>query len=256
MFAGIDSGTFYTKCVLLNDGASLAQGIVTTGGDGQKSAERCIQMALQQGGAVREDLTLIARTGAVSAHLSIPGIQVDMPQCMARAALHLFPGAQTVVDVGYEDTRAVRVDAEGRIADMATQEKCAAGAGAYIENVSHLLGMSPEYMGERARQAQKGEAINAQCLIFAEYEIRELLQQDAAIPGICKSVLDALAGRIVAQIRRVGVLHDLIFMGGACKNLYLMDAVRQQLGVQDLHVSENPEYAPALGAALSAWKNG
>jgi benzoyl-CoA reductase subunit D len=184
--------------------------------------------------------------------------EVDDIQAMAKGAHFFFPNARTVIDVGAEDGRAVKIDENGNPVDFAVNEKCAAGAGVFIEAMARALEVSIEEMGQLSLRSNKGIPLNAQCVIFAESEVVGLIHAKAEKADISKVIHASVAGRIVSMIRRIGVNQDVAMIGGVASNPGFMAAMKRELKVDEIHVPEVPEYGAAVGAAVVAaeWSGG
>jgi len=177
-------------------------------------------------------------------------------KAMAKAANYFYPSARTVTDVGAEEGRAVKIDEQGGVVDFAINEKCAAGAGAFIEAMARALETSLEEMGPLAMNSDKTIPMNAQCAIFAESEVVGLIHAKTDKPDISKAIHDAMASRIVSMIRRIGVNPDIAMIGGVGRNPGFVSALKKELQVDDIHIPEDPEFGAAVGAALVAGEEG
>jgi bzd-type benzoyl-CoA reductase Q subunit len=164
--------------------------------------------------------------------------------------MYLFPKARTVIDVGAEDARAVKCDEKGNMADFVVNDRCAAGAGAFIEAMTRALELKLEEMGSLSLKADKAIPMNAQCVIFGESEVVTLIHQRTPKEYIAKAVYDAMSDRLSSMVRRIGINTDVVLVGGVAKDLGLVNSLKNKLGV-DLFIPEEPEFAGALGAALS-----
>jgi benzoyl-CoA reductase subunit D len=141
---------------------------------------------------------------------------------------------------------------KGNAVDFAINEKCAAGAGAFIEAMARALEISLEEMGPLCLQSDKEIPMNAQCAIFAESEVVGLIHAKTSKPDISKAIHDAMASRIVSMIRRIGVNEDVVLLGGVGRNPGFVEAMRRELKLDKLHIPDEPEYGEAVGAAVVA----
>jgi len=173
-------------------------------------------------------------------------------KAMGRAAHFFFPGARTVADVGAEEGRAAKLDENGNPVDFAVNEKCAAGAGAFIEAMSRALETPLEELGPLALTSVSEIPMNAQCTIFAESEVVGLIHAKTAKNDISKAIHDAIAGRIVSMIRRVGADKEIVMLGGVAHNPAFVKAVKTQLNIDNIMIPDDPEYGASVGAAIAA----
>ena len=250
--AGIDCGAKNTKTVILQGGKIIGKGMVLTGFDQAKAAEDSLGLAVQQAGITRKDIQRIFATGAGQAAIQAAHGTVNDITAMAKGARYFFPNARTVADVGAEEGRAAKLDEQGNAADFAINEKCAAGAGAFIEAMSRALEVTIEEMGPLCLQSDNNIPMNAQCAIFAESEVVGLIHGKTSKPDISKAIHDSIASRIVSMIRRIGVNEDVALIGGLGHNKGFMDSMAKQLKVNKIYVPEDPEFGAAVGAAVSA----
>jgi benzoyl-CoA reductase subunit D len=250
--AGIDCGAKNSKTVILKDGRVTAMASIPTGFDQRKAATESLIAAVQAARISRADIESIGGTGSGQKSIEMADLVVNDVKAIAKAACHLFPSARTVVDVGAEEGRAARIDDTGRVMDFAVNEKCAAGAGAFLEAMARALELSLEEMGSLSLQSKTEIPMNAQCVIFAESEVVGLIHAKTPKPDICRAIHDALSSRIVSMIRRVGLNPDLVMLGGVSRNPGFLEAVRRELKVERILVPEAPEYGAALGAAVIA----
>ena len=249
--AGIDCGAKNTKTVILKDGRIIGKGSVFTGFDQEKAVNGSLEKALKMAGIARDDIEKIGGTGSGKNAIGIADTQVNDIKAMAKAAHFFFPNSRTVVDVGAEGGRTVKVDENGNVVDFAINEKCAAGTGAFIEAMSRALETTVEEMGPLCLQSDKEIPMNAQCAIFAESEVVGLIHAKTEIQDISKAIHDAMASRIVSMIWRVGVNEDVAMIGGVAKNPGFVRSMKNILQIGDIFIPDEPEFGAAIGAAVA-----
>jgi len=252
--AGIDAGSKNTKAVILKDDKFLSAALVLSGFDQEKSAEEALNSALQKSKTNRKDIKHITVTGAGMEAISFANDTITTITANGRGAHFIFPSARTVIDIGAEEGRVLRIDGQGKVKDFGINEKCAAGAGAFIEAMSRALEVDINTMGELSLKSTRKIPINAQCTIFAESEVVSLIHQKTSKEDIIKAVHDAIADRNTSMVRQIGIEKDVALIGGVAKNIGFVDSMNNNLGF-DLLVPKDPispEYVTALGAALVA----
>jgi benzoyl-CoA reductase subunit D len=254
--AGIDCGAKTTKAVILKNGEIIGKGIVLTGFEQSEAVRQSLDMALKDAGVTKDDLDHIGGTGSGSESIEEADIKVNDIKAMSMAAQFLFPTAHTVVDVGAEGARAVKVGDKGQVEDFAINEKCAAGAGAFVEAMSRALETPLEEMGGLSLLSDKAIAMNAQCAIFAESEVIGLIHAETPKQDISRAIHDAMANRIVSMIRRIGVNPDIVMLGGVAYNQGIVEAMKKELGVEEILIPAMPECGTAIGAAAVAAQEG
>ena len=252
--AGIDCGSKNTKVVLLKEKMILSTTSVLSGFDQEESAEQALNSAIERAEIKREDIEHITATGAGMEAISFANDNVTTITCDGRGTFHLFPSVRTIIDIGAEEGLVVKVDDKGKVKDFGINEKCAAGAGAFIEAMSRALEVDIETMGELSLKSTKQIPMNAQCTIFAESEVVSLIHQKTLKEDIISAVHDAIADRNTSMVRQIGIEQDVALIGGVANNIGFVDSMNRNLGF-DLLVPKDiiaPEYVSALGAALIA----
>jgi benzoyl-CoA reductase subunit D len=250
--AGIDCGAKNTKTIILKDGKIIGKGKQLTGFDQKPAVEKSLEEAIQAAGIGRDDIQRICGTGSGKKAISMADGDVNDIKAMSKGAIFFFPTARTVTDVGAEEGRAAKIDEKGNPVDFAVNEKCAAGAGVFIEAMARALEVPVEEMGPLCLQSDKVIPMNAQCAIFAESEVVGLIHAKTNKSDISKAIHDSMASRIVSMIRRIGVNEDIAMLGGVGYNPGFMAAMRRELKVQNILVPDAPEYGAAVGAAVVA----
>lgn len=250
--AGIDCGAQNTKTVILKDGQIIGNASVLTGFDQEKAVKGSLEQALEIAGIARDNIEKIGGTGSGKNAISVADTEVNDIKAMAKAANYFFPNARTVTDVGAEEGRAVKIDEKGNVVDFAINEKCAAGAGAFIEAMARALEVTVEEMGPLSLKSDKEIPMNAQCVIFAESEVVGLIHAKTDKSDISKAIHDAMVSRIVSMISRVGVNEDVVMLGGVGQNPGFVEAMKRELKVEKLYIPDEPEFGAAVGAAVVA----
>lgn len=254
--AGIDCGAKNTKTIILQDGDIIGKGSVLTGFDQEKAIEISMAEAVGAAGISREDIEKIGGTGSGSNSIKMADVLINDIKAMGKGAHYFFANARTVADVGAEEGRAAKLDEKGNPVDFVINEKCAAGAGAFIETMGRALETPLEEMGPLALKSDKVIPMNAQCVIFAESEVVGLIHAKTEKQDISKAIHDAMASRIVSMIRRIGVNEDVVMLGGVGYNPGFVETMRRELNLEKLYIPENPEYGEAVGAAVVAGEEG
>lgn len=252
--AGIDVGSKYTKVVLLNENKEiLGTSNVRTGIDHQKTVEEALNEALKAAGISKDDINKFIATGF--GKVSVPFADSELTQVVAagKGTYFVWPTARTVIEVGAEESRAVKVDENGNIKDFALADKCAAGTGSFIDAMVRYLEVPLEEFGRMSLDAKGDVPMNAQCVIFAESEVVSLLHANVPKPEISRAIHNAIADRVASIARRVGIEDDVVVIGGLANDVGFVDSLKRELRTE-VHVPDKiaPELIPALGAALSA----
>ncbi|MFQ6069716.1 MAG: acyl-CoA dehydratase activase [Candidatus Aminicenantales bacterium] len=249
--AGIDCGAKFVKAMVLEEEKIVARGSALSGFDQKAAAEKAMQAALDEAGIPRGELAHITSTGAGKEEAAFAQSTITEVGANARAVNFLFPSARTVIDVGAEEGRAIRINESGKVIDFAINEKCAAGAGTFTETMARALEVKLEEMGPLSLRSQKSVPMNAQCAVFAESEVVSLIHAKHAKEDIIRAVHDAISDRIASLARKIGIEKDVSLVGGVANNVGFVNSLQKDLDVE-LLIPDYPEYSCALGAALAA----
>lgn len=253
--AGIDVGAQTTKVVILKDGKEpkiMSHSIVMTGLEQSQAIEQAMEEAVKKAGISRSDIQKVIATGTGRKEVPFANGEATEVACAAKGATFIFPTARTVIDVGAEEGKSVKCDATGRVLDFAKNEKCAAGAGAFVESMARALEVSLDEMTKICLHSQKEIPINVTCVVFAESEVVSLIHSKISKADISRAIHDAIATRTTSMTRKVGVEKDVALIGGIAKNVGFIDCLKRHLALTDLKIPEEPQIVGALGAALLA----
>jgi benzoyl-CoA reductase subunit D len=248
---GIDLGTQSVKAVILKDGVVLSRGQAFSGFDPAKAAEQVVAEALKKAKLTPKDVNHVTATGSGMDMAPYANSTISMMSADAKAGVHLFPKARTIIDVGAEEARAVKCDEKGIMIDFVVNERCAAGAGTFIEAMARALEVKLEEMGPLSLKAERASPINATCVIFGESDVVSLIHRQESKPEIARAIFDSMADRVSSMVYRLGVNPDVVLVGGVAKDVGFVASLKRKLGI-DILIPEYPEFVGALGAALVA----
>ncbi len=254
--AGIDCGAKGTKTVILKDGKIIGKAAVPTGFEQAQAVKESFELALKDAGITKDQIEHIGGTGSGAKSITEADIMVNDIKAMAMAAHFSFPNARTVADIGAEESRVAKCDENGNVEDFVINDKCAAGAGAFIEAMGRALETSLNEMGPLALSSNNPIPMNAQCTIFAESEVVGLIHANTEKKDISKAIHDAMASRIGSMIRRIGVTPDIVMIGGVAYNPGFVSALQKELAVDKIYIPDCPEFGAAVGAAAVAARDG
>jgi benzoyl-CoA reductase subunit D len=249
--AGIDMGTQSVKAVILKDREVASRSKAFSGFDPAQAAEQALGEALKAAQLSLSDVSHVTATGSGMDLAPNSNSTISMMGADAQAGVYLFPKARTIIDVGAEEARAVKCDDNGIMMDFVVNERCAAGAGAFIEAMARALEVKLQDMGPLSLKAERASSINASCVIFGESDVVTLIHRQESKPEIARAIFDAMADRISSMVHRLGVNPDVVLLGGVARDVGFVASLKRKLGVEVL-IPEFPEYAGALGAALVA----
>jgi len=252
--AGIDVGSTYTKAVLLSEGDQIAgRALLRTGFKLTEAAERALGQALEQAGLAQGDVAYIATTGYGRFQVPFRDVNVTDLTASARGARFLFPGTQTILDVGGQTMKASRLDERGKVRSFRLNDKCAAGTGAFLEKTARYMGYATEEIGPLAATSKETVPISGVCAVFAESEVINHLSQGASPADIMHGAIVSLVDRSVQLMKRVQMEPEFTMVGGILRFESIGRVLREKLGAS-INVPEGDlvQFTAALGAALLA----
>ncbi len=250
-YLGVDIGSLTTKVVLLNAaGGMIARALSRSVYSGREVAVRLTASLLQEQGLDEKGAAATVATGY--GRVTFPADrEVSEITCQARGISHLFGSARTIIDIGGQDSKVIRMLSSGKVMDFAMNDKCAAGTGRFLEVMAGALETRLEEIGGLAVAAREHCSISSVCTVFAESEVISYIASGSPKEDILAGVCDSVAKRVAAMTSRIGVEPEVVFTGGVALNKGVVLALEQQLGCR-LLLPEEPEITAALGAALFA----
>jgi benzoyl-CoA reductase subunit A len=256
--AGVDVGSVGSKAAIMIDGEVYAYGIMRTGSNSPESATKALNLALTGTGLKDSDLKYIVGTGYGRVNVPMANKAITEIACHAKGANYIWgPSVRTVLDVGGQDIKAIRIDEMGRVVSFLMNDKCAAGTGRGMEVFADLLKIPIEQIGEFSlKVAQEPEPVSCTCVAFAKTEAMGLLRKGWSKEKVLAAYTRAMAVRMANLINRVGLERDLVITGGQSKNIGIVSRIEENLGVKTLPSPKwrenglDPMAAGAIGAAL------
>ena len=250
---GIDVGSTASKCIMLKDGKEIVAKSLIHVGAGTTGPQRAINAVLEEAGMKREDVSFVLATGY--GRNSLEGFadhQMSELSCHAKGASFLFPEVRTVIDIGGQDVKVLRVE-NGAMTNFQMNDKCAAGTGRFLDVMARILEVDVNDLGTLGSQSTKYVGISSTCTVFAESEVISQLSADTDKRDIINGIHMSVAGRVAGLAHRVGVQDQVVMTGGVAQNSGVVKALEDQLG-HKVHTSPLTQYVGALGAALFAYK--
>ena len=250
--AGVDVGSTQTKAIVVDESRTIVgRSLIDTGANVVSAAERAFAASLQDAGLEDYEVGFVVGTGYGRYKVEFGDAQITEIVCHARGAAALFPGTQTVLDMGGQDTKAIRIKPGGDVVDFCMNDKCAAGTGRFLQSAAAALGLELEELGPTALRGQRPVSISTTCTVFAESEVLSWLARGKRIEDILLGVHRSIGSRSFGLLRRVGIESEVTFTGGVTRNEAMVEVMNDMLDTT-LNVSEESHYMGALGAALFA----
>jgi len=252
--AGIDVGSTYTKAVILSDdGQLMGKAMVKTGFRLGEAAERAYRQALENAGLREEDVAYIVSTGYGRYQVPFRDTQVTDLTAHARGACFFFPNTRTVLDVGGQTMKAMRLDEKRKVKSFRLNDKCAAGTGAFLEKTARYMGYEIEEIGPLIATSKEPVPISGVCAVFAESEVINHVSQGAAPADIMHGAIVSLVDRSVQLMKRVRMEPEFTMVGGIMRFGTMVQVIREQLKA-DVNVPPGDlvQFTGAVGAAVLA----
>jgi predicted CoA-substrate-specific enzyme activase len=250
--AGVDVGSTQTKAVMIEEAAGIVgRAIVDTGAYVSKAAENAFLSLCREVRVDARDVGFVVGTGYGRYKIAFGNAQMTEISCHARGAHHIFPNTRTVIDMGGQDSKAIRVGPGGEVLDFVMNDKCAAGTGRFLANAADVLSISLDEIGPLSLQSTRPVKITTVCTVFVESDILSYLAQGKKASDILGGVHVAIAKRTVSLARRISIEPAITVTGGVARNIGMVKALEEVLGVP-LQVSSDSHFIGAIGAALFA----
>jgi (R)-2-hydroxyacyl-CoA dehydratese activating ATPase len=249
--AGVDIGSLTAKAVVLKDNVIAGFAVIPGGSDVTAAAGRVLAQALEKAGVRQGDLNGLVATGYGRSKVPLAGKSVTEITCDARGAHFLFPEAGKIIDIGGQDSKVISLDTEGRVADFAMNDKCAAGTGRFLEVMARALEIELNQLGPVSLKHKKTVVISSMCTVFAESEVVSLIAEGFAREDILNGLHQAIASRIAAMAQGQRAVKSVLLCGGVAKNTGVVKALEDKLKVK-VKVPVEPQIVAALGAAICA----
>ncbi len=249
---GIDSGSTSTNAVIMDQDRKIrAFSVVRTGAKAGVSADRVLQEVLKKAGLVREDISWIVSTGYGRVSIEFADENVTEISCHGKGAHYFNPKIRTILDIGGQDSKAIRLSDTGEVKDFVMNDKCAAGTGRFLEMIARTLEVSLDELGAIALTSKEKIEITSMCSVFAESEVISLIANNKEKADIADGVCHAIANKAFGLLRRVGMEPEFMMTGGVAKNPGVVRAVEEKISSK-LYICEEPEIVGAAGAAVYA----
>ncbi len=249
--AGIDIGSRAAKTVILKDSQILSATIRDTGPESVKTSYMAINATLEGTGLKLEDIEYIVATGYGRVLVPFARENISEISCHARGINYFYPSVTTILDMGGQDCKAIRCDAEGHVTNFVMNDKCAGGTGRFLEMIADVLGAKLTEIGDLALQSKESIPFNTICAVFAKTEAITSLRHGASRSDILAGLNDAIAVRCLNLLKKVGIEKDFTITGGIAKNKGMVAKIKDKVGLEPM-LAKDPQLIGALGAALFA----
>jgi predicted CoA-substrate-specific enzyme activase len=249
-FAGIDIGSTITKVIIKDEEGIRVSVIQPTGAEHRRLAHEVIERAISKLDITFEQIDFIVATGYGRINVPFADAQISEITCHMRGVNWLFPNARTIIDIGGQDCKGIKI-VNGRMRDFIMNDKCAAGTGRFLEVISETLGLKVEDIGSISLKSDSPAGISKTCTIFAEQEVLLRLSEGMSIEDILAGLHKSLAGRIHSMVSKIRIEKDVVITGGGALNIGLCKYLEERVGFPVM-VPPEPLITGALGASIIA----
>lgn len=250
--AGVDVGSLSTDLVIMDEKKNvIAWSVVPTGANGADAANRALESALRSAAISREAIRYVVSTGYGRGIVEFADEVITEISCHAKGCRHIFPQVRTIIDVGGQDSKVIKLNGDGTVASFTMNDKCAAGTGRFLEVMAKALGMELSEMAEAYFKAPESVPISNTCTVFAESEIISLIGRGEAVPKIVKGLCEAIVSRLIGMVKRLDAEGPYSMTGGVARNRGVVAEFKRRMA-EDILVAEEPQIVGAIGAALFA----
>ncbi len=249
LVAGVDIGSTTAKCVLLEEGKVIGKSLAPVGVELVKDAERALAQALTETGRERREVRVVTGTGYGRFKVTFGQFTLTEIGCHAKGSHFLFPATRVVLDIGGQDTKAIKVNDQGEVIDFAMNDKCAAGTGRFLDVCAGALGFDVSEIGPLSQGARHPVKVTNTCTVFAESEVASYVARGKDPRDILAGLYESVVSRSLSLLQRVGIEPEVTFTGGVSRNEGVVRALDRRLGYPS-NVSSLSQYVGAIGAAL------
>lgn len=249
--AGLDIGSAFSRAVILNDGSIVADSSKPTEGDFSRAAEEVLSGALQIAGLHTDEIELMGACGMGASFISQPFFKIADLSCLSRGIHFLLPDIRSIIEVGNQYSRVIKINNSGKVADSLVSEKCAAGSGRILQIIANVLGVSFDKLGPLSAQATRPAKFTSNCAVFLETEAISRVAEGIPIPDIIGGLHYTLTAKIAGMAKRLNISDHCAMTGGGAMDSGLTGMIEKTLGLR-LHIPEQFMLTSAIGAALVA----
>ena len=256
--AGVDIGSLTGKCVILRAAKMfgmdeiLSSSLTSTRVKPVTTARIVFEESLKKANLNAGEIEYTLGTGYGRIRIPFADKNVSEISCHGRGAHYYLPSVRTIIDIGGQDSKVIRVDENGKLVDFTMNDKCAAGTGRFLEVMAKALETTLDEMGSLSLQSNRAAMISAQCSVFAETEVVSLIADGIDVKDIIAGISESIASRVVSLVNRIGLKPDLTITGGVAKNVGVIKCIENKINIKIKKVPIDPQLIGALGAALFA----
>ena len=249
---GIDIGSTASKCVIMKNGKDIVGSAIVDLGAGTSGTERVIAKALADANFTADDIDLQISTGYGRNSYEDAEKTVSELSCHAKGGKFIFGDVRTIIDIGGQDIKVLKLNKNGQLLNFLMNDKCAAGTGRFLDVMAKVLDVDIEDMGEMDAKATETTAISSTCTVFAESEVISCLAKKIPMNNIVRGIHASVASKVASLAKRGGLEAPVAMTGGVTRNPGIVRALERELNTE-IAISDLSQLAGAIGAALYAY---
>jgi predicted CoA-substrate-specific enzyme activase len=249
--AGFDVGSLTSKAVIMKNGKIIGSHIIKSKPRPKDSADAALAGAIADAGISREDIKYCIGTGYGREKIEFVDVLVSEINCHGKGARWMMPTAKTVIDIGGQDCKTMRIDKDGNIGRFSTNDKCASGTGRFLEVMAKVLNVDIDELGKLSAKAKDPITLASTCTVWAQADVIKYINSGVPIEDIGAGINTAMAGRVAILVNSVKPEGDILMTGGVAKNIGVVSTLEKLIGKRIKRARKaDPQIAGAIGAAL------
>ncbi len=251
--AGCDVGSLTSKAVIIRDGRIVGSEILRSRSKPENSAQRVMEAALDKVGMSLDDIEYCIGTGYGRDKIPFVNESRSEIACHGRGAQWLAPTTRTVIDIGGQDCKAMRVSNTGVVEKFLTNDKCAAGTGRFLEVMAKVLGVSVDDLGKMSKKAREPVTLASTCTVWAQADVIQYINSGISLENVGAGVNNAMANRVATLANAIKAKREVAMTGGVAKNKGVVRALEKMIGYKVTVIRKaDPQLAGAIGGAVLA----
>ena len=249
---GVDVGSVAAKAAAFDGEKIIATSLRPTGWSPKEAGDELLKDILEQTGKTKDDIKKIIGTGYGRVSLDFIDKQITEITCHGRGAHYMDPDIRTVIDIGGQDSKVIKVNENGQVIDFLMNDKCAAGTGRFLQVMANALEVDVGDLSELARGAEPAN-ISSMCTVFAESEVVSLVAEGNSKETIAAGLLQSVCNKTYSLVSKLGIDEKVFFSGGVSRNELLADMLEEKLETNIMY-NDQSQFLGAIGAAILGYK--
>jgi predicted CoA-substrate-specific enzyme activase len=249
--AGCDVGSLTAKAVIMRNNRVMGSAIIKSKPRPQDSADTVMKEALEAAGISKKDIKFCMGTGYGRDKIEFVNDVASEIKCHGKGARWMLPSVETIIDIGGQDCKAMRIDANGNVSRFSTNDKCASGTGRFLEVMSKVLNIEIDDLGKLSSKSRNPITLSSTCTVWAQADVIKYINSGVPIEDIGAGINNAMASRVAILVNAVDPQGDIFMTGGVAKNTGVVSTLGKLIGKPVKRVRKaDPQLAGAIGAAL------